>query len=219
MYIVVEGAIGAGKTSLTNLISDTFGHKSVYEIVGENPFLEKFYDDVDKWAFQTEMYFLTHRYNQLTNIKKKYIDQNKSIVADYDIHKNLIFAEKNLTLEQNEKFKQIFNILTSDIPKADLFIFINVPVEILRERITRRGRDFEQNIDTEYLNYLIDAYVNYITYLEVTFSNILVIDGKQHDFVNDLTSREIVAKMIEQKISEITSHSQKISEITTTHES
>ena len=96
MYITIEGPIGVGKSSLTDIIAKEFKYKIINEIVEENPFLKRFYDVPERWAFQTEMFFLTNRYDQLNNLNKRYLDKEINVVADYDIQKNLIFAKKTL---------------------------------------------------------------------------------------------------------------------------
>ncbi|MGL5021082.1 MAG: deoxynucleoside kinase [Mycoplasmatales bacterium] len=94
MYITIEGPIGVGKTTLTSIIAEKSLYKRITEVVEQNPFLSRFYENPDKWVFQTEMFFLSHRYNQLRNIEEKYILQDINIVSNYNIHKNLIFARK-----------------------------------------------------------------------------------------------------------------------------
>ena len=202
MYITIEGPIGAGKTTLTSIIAEKSQYKRITEVVEQNPFLSRFYENPDKWAFQTEMFFLSHRYNQLNNIDAKYISQGKSIVSDYNIHKNLIFARKNLSQNEYKKFEHIFEILTQDLATPDITIFLTASLETLYHRIGIRGRDFEENINDEYLTYLIDAYNEYITYCREKFpDNILVIDCNKFDFVHSDCDRENIMNKIEKKIS------------------
>ena len=111
-FITVEGPIGVGKTSLSKAVSESFEYHLLKEIVDENPFLGKFYENIDEWSFQTEMFFLCNRYKQLTDIKNHIIADQKPVVADYHIFKNLIFAKRTLKETEYKKYESIYNILT-----------------------------------------------------------------------------------------------------------
>lgn len=143
-FITVEGPIGVGKTSLAKVIADHFQISLLKEIVDENPFLGKFYNDIDEWSFQTEMFFLCNRYKQLEDIEKNYLTNDQAVVADYHIFKNLIFAERTLKNEQYNKYLEIFNILTRDMPKPNMVIYLNASLDTLLSRIGKRGREFEK---------------------------------------------------------------------------
>ena len=121
-FITVEGPIGVGKTTLSKKISEHFQYNILREIVDENPFLGKFYEDIDEWSFQTEMFFLCNRYKQLEDIELKYIQNNQPVVADYHIFKNLIFAQRTIKESQFSKYKDIYSILTSDMPRPNMVI-------------------------------------------------------------------------------------------------
>lgn len=201
MYITIEGPIGVGKSSLTNIIAQKYNYKEINEIVEENPFLKRFYDVPDRWAFQTEMFFLTNRYDQLNNLNTRYLYNNIDVVADYDIQKNLIFARKTLGLRDFKKFEHIFEILTENLPVADLTIFLTASIETLFHRIILRGREFEEYIDADYLNYLIDAYNEYIVYCQNKFPDkILIIDCDLYDFVNNEHDQNTILSIVEEKI-------------------
>lgn len=201
MFITVEGPIGAGKTSLTYLIAELFSFYQVHEIVEENPYLSRFYDNQDKWAFQTEMYFLTNRYVQLKLLNEKYLDQGLNVVADYHIDKNLLFAHSTLNKQDFVKFNNIFNILTQDQRKSDLTIFLTASLDTLKHRINLRGRDFEDEIDDQYLVELIAVYENYIEKMRQKNPDaVLVINCDDLDFVNKQIDREHVSTLIAAKI-------------------
>src|SRR5690606_32551311 len=134
-FIAVEGPIGIGKTSLAQRISTHFDFHLLKEIVDENPFLGKFYEDVSEWSFQTEMFFLCNRYKQLEDIQKNYLMKQHPIVADYHIAKNMIFARRTLSGNQLEKYEQIYEILTKDMPLPNLIIYITGSLETILERI------------------------------------------------------------------------------------
>lgn len=128
IFITVEGPIGVGKTSLSKAISKQWGLELLEEIVYENPFLDKFYENISEWSFQTEMFFLCNRYKQLQDITKR-LQNGYSVVADYNIFKNTIFAKRTLSEDNLPKYQQIYGILTSDIPQANLVIYLKASVE------------------------------------------------------------------------------------------
>ena len=122
-FITVEGPIGVGKTSLAKAIANTYQFELLKEIVDENPFLNKFYEDIAEWSFQTEMFFLCNRYKQLSDIEKKYLSNDTAVVADYHIFKNLIFAKRSLNEVEYEKYESIYHILTKDMPIPNMVIY------------------------------------------------------------------------------------------------
>src|SRR6185437_14268284 len=119
-FIVVEGPIGVGKTTLTKLLAAEFSYASLTEIVEENPFLGKFYENIEEWSFQTEMFFLCNRFKQLGDINTHYLSKDIPVVADYHILKNLIFAGRTLSGEEYRKYFNIYQILTEDMPKPNV---------------------------------------------------------------------------------------------------
>ena len=149
-FITVEGPIGIGKTSLARAISERFQFALLKEIVDENPFLGKFYDNIEEWSFQTEMFFLCNRYKQLGDINEHYLSKDKSVVADYHIMKNLIFAQRTLNEQEYKKYLDIYQILTKDMPKPNVIIYLNASLDTLLKRIKMRGREVEKNISPLY---------------------------------------------------------------------
>lgn len=201
MYICIEGGIGVGKTSLTNILSQELNLNKKLEIVEENPYLTDFYADIEKYAFQTEMFFLTHRYGQ---VKELDAEIKSGIVSDYTIYKNRLFANLNLHDEDLDKFNQVFDVLTDGLPQPDLLIFLKADVDTLKKRIMMRDRKFEQDIDNDYLQKLIDTYQNYFDELiKYSANNVLVIECDNIDFVlNDRDRSELLAT-INTKIREL----------------
>ncbi|MFN2748301.1 deoxynucleoside kinase [Bacillus sp. z60-18] len=184
-FIAVEGPIGAGKTTLACMLSETLSLSLVKEIVEENPFLDKFYEDKDEWSFQLEMFFLCNRYKQLEDTEKKYLHNNKPVISDYHIYKNLIFAERTLEGQKLEKYRKIYGLLTEDLPKPNMIIYIRASLPTLLKRIKKRGRPFEQQMDKHYLEQLIkdyDAAIRHIKEADPSLP-IIEINGDQEDFV------------------------------------
>lgn len=201
MYICIEGGIGVGKTSLTHILSEELGFQTKLEIVEENPYLKNFYQDIEKYAFQTEMFFLTHRFGQVKELKKEI---ETGIVSDYTIHKNKLFANLNLHGQDLVKFNQVFDVLTEGLPQPDLLIFLKADVETLKKRIMMRDRKFEQDIDSGYLQSLIDKYQNYFDDLITnTATNVLVIECDDIDFVLNADDRQTLLTTVDQKLKEI----------------
>ncbi|WP_110926053.1 deoxynucleoside kinase [Bacillus massiliglaciei] len=186
-FITVEGPIGIGKTSLAKAISLHFRYSLLKEIVDENPFLGKFYDNIEEWSFQTEMFFLCNRYKQLEDIDTEYLSKGQAVVADYHIFKNLIFAERTLKRGQYDKYLQIYDILTQDMPKPNMVIYLNASLETLVARIKKRGRDFEKNISLDYLQQLSGDYEVFMTSFQKKHPEIpvLTFNGDELNFVEN----------------------------------
>lgn len=190
-FITVEGPIGVGKTSLARAISKHFHFALLKEIVDENPFLGKFYENIEEWSFQTEMFFLCNRYKQLGDINTHYLSKQKAVVADYHIFKNLIFAQRTLDREEYQKYYQIYQVLTKDMPKPNVIIYLNASLDTLLSRIRLRGRDIEKNISPLYLEQLSLDYEEAINRFEINHPEIPILrfNGDEMDFVknkNDL---------------------------------
>ena len=203
-FITVEGPIGVGKTSLAKAISDHFQFALLKEIVDENPFLGKFYENIEEWSFQTEMFFLCNRYKQLGDINAHYLSEQKSVVADYHIFKNLIFATRTLNADEYKKYYQIYQILTSDMPKPNVIIYLNASLDTLLKRIQLRGREVEKNISPLYLEQLSIDYENAITSFEKTHPEVKVLrfNGDELDFVKNETDLDYILEKISNSLRE-----------------
>ncbi|QHS23848.1 deoxynucleoside kinase [Virgibacillus sp. MSP4-1] len=203
-FIAVEGPIGVGKTSLAKKINAHFQFHLLKEIVEENPFLGKFYDNIEEWSFQTEMFFLCNRYKQLEDIDRKYLKQGKPVVSDYHISKNMIFAKRTLKDHQYDKYNQIFHILTNDMPRPNIMIYLHASLDTLLERIRKRGRSLEQNIQASYLEQLSHDYEVFMNQFETENPEIPVIrfNGDELDFVNRQEDLEYVLKKVEKSLKE-----------------
>ncbi|HSI67307.1 MAG TPA: deoxynucleoside kinase [Planococcus sp. (in: firmicutes)] len=201
-FITVEGPIGVGKTSLTKAIADQNQFQLLKEIVDENPFLNKFYEDIEEWSFQTEMFFLCNRYKQLTDIHKKFISRREPVVADYHIFKNLIFAKRTLPAEEYAKYEAIYNILTADMPKPNMVIYLHASLDTLMKRIQLRGREFEKMISPEYMEQLAADYHAFIEHFEQAHPEIPVLrfNGDAIDFVQNKGDLQLIQKKVNETL-------------------
>lgn len=197
-FITVEGPIGVGKTSLSKIISETFDFHLLKEIVDENPFLDKFYEDIDGWSFQTEMFFLCNRYKQLNDIKEHILANDQPVVADYHIFKNLIFAKRTLPSLEFQKYEKIYRILTADMTRPNVVIYLYASVDTLMKRIAMRGREFEKMISREYMEQLVADYHKFISAFEQKYPDILVIpfNGDDMDFVHNPTDLQKILNTV-----------------------
>lgn len=197
-YIAIEGNIGAGKTSLANMISDEFNAKIVLERFADNPFLPKFYKDEERYAFPLEMSFLADRYQQLTDDLAQFDLFKNCIVSDYYIFKSLIFAQVTLHSDEYKLYRKMFDLMYKEITKPDLYVYLYQNTDRLLQNIKKRGRDYEQNIEASYLQKIHDGYSNFIKTQQDL--NILIIDVSKLDFVNNINDYHFI-------ISKIKSHS------------
>lgn len=193
-YIAIEGNIGAGKTSLANMMSDEFNAKIVLERFADNPFLPKFYNDNERYAFPLEMSFLADRYQQLSDDLAQFDLFKNFIVSDYYIFKSLIFAQVTLHSEEYKLYRKMFDLMYKEITKPDLYVYLYQNTERLLENIKKRGRDYEQNIEASYLQKIHDGYSNFIkTQPDL---NILIVDVSDLDFVNNPNDYETIISKI-----------------------
>ncbi|MDN4609205.1 deoxynucleoside kinase [Sporosarcina highlanderae] len=201
-FITVEGPIGVGKTTLSKAIAEAQRFHQLSEIVDENPFLNKFYDDIEEWSFQTEMFFLCNRYKQLSDIQKKFLSEREPVVADYHIFKNLIFARRTLPADEYAKYEEIYHILTRDMPVPNVIIYLHASLDTLMKRIALRGRDFEKKIDPQYLQQLSDDYEVFISDFEAAHPEIPVLrfNGDKIDFVNEAGDLQLILDKVDETI-------------------
>ncbi|GEM05881.1 deoxyguanosine kinase [Halolactibacillus miurensis] len=197
-FIAVEGPIGVGKTSLSKKIAEHFDLYLLKEIVEENPFLGKFYDDIDAWSFQTEMFFLCNRFKQLEDTEKDFLNQKKPVVSDYHIMKNMIFAKRTLKNHQLDKYEQIYHILTKDMPLPNVMIYLDASLDTLLERIELRNRQVEENIKASYLSQLRQDYHDFMDHFEKNHPEIPVIriNGDDIDFIKHQHDLETIFEQL-----------------------
>lgn len=180
-YIAIEGVIGAGKSSLANRISEKLSSNLIHEQFEENPFLEKFYNDRKRFAFQTQMFFLINRYKQQQQLNQQELF-SKYTVSDYIFEKDKIFAYLNLSGEELKLYENIFPLLEREIPKPDLVIFLQASIDRLMTNIKSRGRQFEKNLTRAYLTELSEAYNNF--FFKYNTTPLLIVNTTDIDFVN-----------------------------------
>jgi len=181
-YVVVEGAIGAGKTSLAKLLSERLQARLVLEEVEENPFLKDFYRDRQRYAFQTQMHFLFSRYQQQRSLRQMELFSER-MVSDYLFQKDRIFAGLNLSERELTLYERLVGWLELDVMKPDVVVYLQAHPDTLLERIARRGRPYEKDMEREYLRQLNEAYNHFFFhYLEAP---LLVVNTNGIDFVNN----------------------------------
>lgn len=192
-YIVVEGPIGVGKTSLSNILAERFKARRILEVVEENPFLSSFYGDRAKYAFQTQMFFLLSRFRQQQELFQQELFSSVT-VSDYLFAKDRIFA--CLTLDQNELalYDRVFEALGPRVAKPDLVIYLQARLDVLLARIKKRGREFERRFDPAYLESLCNAYNQFFFHYSET--PLLVINTSDIDFVNNEADLENLLTVI-----------------------
>jgi len=180
-YLVIEGPIGVGKTSLTKLLAKEFNARLILEKPEENPFLPQFYRDRKKYAFQTQIYFLLNRFQQQKEIAQFDLFHQITL-SDYLFAKDRIFASLNLDDHELALYEQVYSLLDPQIPVPDLVIFLQARPEVLYQRIKSRNIAYEKEVDLEYLKTLIEAYNYYFFHYD--HSPLLVVDTSEIDFVN-----------------------------------
>lgn len=180
-FLVIEGNIGAGKTTFAKMMSEEFDAKLILEQFAENPFLPKFYEDPGKYSFPLELSFLAERYGQL---KKELTNRDlfhQNTIADYYFMKSLIFAQNTLAQDEYNLYRNFFDIIYERLPKPDLFVYLHLPEEQLIRNIKKRGRDYEQSISADYLKKIREGYFTFFS--QQDDFPVLIVDTSSIDFV------------------------------------
>ena len=181
-YIVVEGPIGVGKTSLAHRLADELGGELLLEKAEENPFLANFYQNPRQYALSTQLHFLLQRAQQVQDFRQADMFQ-RSQIADFMVAKDRLFAQMTLDSDELELYEQIYAHVTLDAPQPDLVIYLQAPVATLRERIVHRGIDYEQQIRDDYLLRLSESYTRY--FYDYDESALLTVNTQSVDLINN----------------------------------
>ncbi len=192
-YIAVEGVIGAGKTSLSRMVSERLNARLVLEQFDENPFLERFYEDPEHYAFQTQIFFLLSRYRQQQDLFQADLFHN-ALVTDYIFDKDKIFAYLNLQDDELRLYETLVSSIEKNIPTPDLVVYLQSSVERLMSNIRARGRKYEENMSEEYIKDLNEAY-NYF-FFRYKNAPLLIVNSTEIDFVNSNEDFEELYKEI-----------------------
>lgn len=194
--------MGAGKTSLATAIANDFNGKLILEEYepDKNPFLEKFYIEPDKYAFQVEMTFLALRFQQLKDKLSNYDLFHTFTISDYYVAKSLIFSRATLQQDEYALFSRFFNIIFSNLPKPDLLVYLYLDIEHLQYNIKKRGRSYEQNITASYLENLQNGYFEFIKEQEQNM-RILILDTNNMDFVANKKDYNVIIDAMNQEYS------------------
>ncbi len=196
-FVVVEGPIGVGKTSLARRLAGSFGSELVLEQGEENPFLERFYRNPRAAAFQTQLYFLFQRARQMQELRQQDLFERVR-VADYLLEKDRLFARLTLDKEEFELYEQVFERLAIDAPVPDLVVYLQAPVDVLLERIARRGIHYEQGIERRYLERLAESYARF--FLEFEAAPVLIVNAAEIDVIgSDRDYQGLLAEIVRQR--------------------
>ncbi len=197
-YIVVEGPIGVGKTTLVHRLAERVRARLILEVFEENPFLARFYQDRGTWAFQTELFFLLSRYRQQRQVHQESLFADVTL-SDYLFQKNLIFSGLTLLEAEWKLYLDIYEALAPQIVTPDLVVVLDAPLPVLLDRIRRRGRSFEEHMDEAYLDALLKRYRRAFRVYDAC--PLLLVDSTHLDFSRDDDAVDLVAREIGETIS------------------
>jgi len=196
-YIVVEGCIGAGKTTLSKMLASDYNAELILERFADNPFLPKFYKDPVHYAFPVEMTFLMDRYQQLKNLLTARDLFTDAVIGDYFIDKCIIFSKNNLLPDEYNLYRNVFDTISSFLPKPDLILYLYNDTQQLLKNIAHRGREYEKEITAEYLQDIQDSYLTY--FQQHASMPVLLVETAQLDFVLNEADYLKIRQLIEKK--------------------
>ena len=193
-FITIEGCIGAGKTTLAQKLADDFNGKLILEEFESNPFLPKFYDDPERHAFPVELYFMAERFKHLKKLLSEGDIFKSFTVSDFLFQKSLIFATNNLKEDEAKLYRMLFDIINLSLPKPDIVLYLYAPVDKLQQNIQKRGRDYEKNISSEYLESIQQAYLEYFKLQ--SHSRIVLLNTSDLNFVENRRDYDEVIEIL-----------------------
>lgn len=199
-FVAVAGNIGVGKTTLVQKLCDNLNWTPFFEPVGDNPYLPDFYQDMQTWAFQSQVFFLTRRLRAHKNLctHSGSVIQDRSVYEDAEIFAHNLYKQQQITERDYQTYQELYQALVEFLPPPDLVLYIKASVPTLQDRIKRRGRDYEETIDPEYLEQLNQLYDNWID--KLNFCPVLTIPGDNLDFVANNGHLELIIKKVEEKL-------------------
>jgi len=193
-YIVVEGPIGVGKTTLAKRLAETFATGLLLEAASDNPFLPKFYQDPKSAALPTQLHFLFQRVRQIETLRQTDLFK-PTLVADFLVQKDRLFAKVTLSEDELDLYDQVYNRLTLEAPAPDLVIYLQAPVDHLLRRVQQRNIDYEKTISEKYLQSVADAYINF--FYNYNQSPLLIINTADFDFANNTRNYEMLLRYVQ----------------------
>ncbi|MCS6906506.1 MAG: deoxynucleoside kinase [Anaerolineales bacterium] len=201
MYLAIEGVIGVGKTTLARLLQPIFRANLLLEVFEENPFLANFYSDRQRYAFQTQIFFLLSRYRQQHQAVPRLLASGKPLIADYTFEKDALFARINLEGDELETYWRVYEALAEKIPSPDLVVFLRADVDTLMQRIALRDRPYERNMERAYIEQLCMAYErHFLENRRSGSSPVLVVDTNHLDYVRNPQDLNSVVERIRQML-------------------
>jgi deoxyadenosine/deoxycytidine kinase len=198
-FITIEGNIGAGKTTLSNILAQKLNAKLILEEFADNPFLPKFYEKPDQYAFPLELFFMAERYKQLKDFLHTQDLFQEVTVSDYLFTKCLLFAKVNLPDEEFRLYQKLFDIIHQQINFPDILIYLHAPVQKLQENIKKRNRSYEQDIKDDYLFNLQETYTSYIKQHNI---KTIFIDASNADFIGNEAHVQVVLDTLDKDLSQ-----------------
>jgi deoxyadenosine/deoxycytidine kinase len=198
-FITIEGNIGAGKTTLSNILAQKLNAKLILEQFADNPFLPKFYEKPDQYAFPLELFFMAERYKQLKEFLHTQDLFQEVTVSDYLFTKCLLFAKVNLPEEEFRLYQKLFDIIHQQINFPDILIYLHAPVQKLQENIKKRNRSYEQDIKDDYLFNLQETYTSYIKQHNI---KTIFIDASNADFIGNDAHVQIILDALEKDLTQ-----------------
>jgi deoxyguanosine kinase len=202
MYIAIEGVIGVGKTTLARLLQDKFDAELQLEVFEENPFLADFYGDRERYAFQTQIFFLLSRYHQQRRSVREVFDSGKNLITDYTFAKDALFAQINLHGDELDMYYKVHDALGEKVRLPDLIVHLTADLDTVMERIATRDRSYERNMQRDYIETLAQAYQDFFEY-RYQGPKVLTVDTTRLNIVKKDGDLAVIEKQVEEALEEV----------------